>query len=208
MPREFGVPEDVIADVVLRKAPMATYSPFLSPIHGKHIIGINAAFRLGRWVDIMFFGDGHYYFNNKQDLDAFPNLRVTCNSNVNKPTLPQIKYTPRDGTHLFGLTEKKNMVSWNKNSGACAISLAHKLGAKRIILLGFDMMTSPNGQQHWHGEYPSSLKPRRPEQLPFKTHLQAFGPISRDAERYGIEILLVGKSAITEIRKVELKDVL
>jgi uncharacterized Rossmann fold enzyme len=41
------------------------------------------------------------------------------------------------------------------NSGYAAINLAYHLGAKRIVLLGFDMQT--NGKEtHWHEGYPST----------------------------------------------------
>ena len=54
MPLQFGVPEDVVRGVLAGQLPFSTYSPFLSPIHDKHVIGINAAFLLGPWLDVIF----------------------------------------------------------------------------------------------------------------------------------------------------------
>lgn len=34
--------------------------------------------------------------------------------------------------------------------------LGHRQGAKRIILLGYDMQKT-NGQSHWHGDHPKGL---------------------------------------------------
>jgi hypothetical protein len=41
------------------------------------------------------------------------------------------------------------------NSGAGAILLADKLGAKRIILIGYDC--HKRGGSHWHGDHPRPL---------------------------------------------------
>lgn len=43
-----------------------------------------------------------------------------------------------------------------RNSGAGAISLAALLGAKRIIMLGYDCQKT-DGKTHWHGDHPESL---------------------------------------------------
>lgn len=42
------------------------------------------------------------------------------------------------------------------NSGAGAITLAAKGGAKRIILLGYDSQKT-GGKAHWHGDHPPTL---------------------------------------------------
>jgi uncharacterized Rossmann fold enzyme len=42
------------------------------------------------------------------------------------------------------------------NSGAGAIALAAKFGAKRIILLGYDCQHT-GGMKHWHGDHPAGL---------------------------------------------------
>ena len=42
------------------------------------------------------------------------------------------------------------------NSGAAAIALAAKWGARRVIMLGYDCAKS-GGQVHWHGDHPAGL---------------------------------------------------
>lgn len=44
-----------------------------------------------------------------------------------------------------------------RNSGAGAISLAAKWGARRIILLGYDCQHT-GGKRHWHGDHPAGMK--------------------------------------------------
>lgn len=43
-----------------------------------------------------------------------------------------------------------------RNSGAGAIGLAARLGARRIVLLGYDVQL-PEGRAHWHGDHPKGL---------------------------------------------------
>lgn len=43
------------------------------------------------------------------------------------------------------------------NSGGGAISLAAHLGARRIVLLGYDCKHGKDGKRHWHGDHPKGL---------------------------------------------------
>lgn len=61
------------------------------------------------------------------------------------------------------LSQKLNVKKLNQqkfktygNSGASCISLAAEGGAKRIVLLGFDVQKS-EGKTHWHGDHPPTL---------------------------------------------------
>jgi hypothetical protein len=43
-----------------------------------------------------------------------------------------------------------------RNSGAGAIALAIAKGARRVLLLGYDMQYT-GGLRHWHGDHPAKL---------------------------------------------------
>ena len=51
---------------------------------------------------------------------------------------------------------RKVQFAHRENSGAGAIALAARLGAKRIILLGYDCQKT-DGKAHWHGDHPAGL---------------------------------------------------
>lgn len=213
MPLEFGVPEHVIKGVLSGELPLSAYSPFLSPIHGKHVIGVNAAFLLGDWIDVVFFGDGGFYFANKRLLDVYPKVKVSCNPNIaKKQGVFDVKYLPRSGRHSSGIVSQGNMVAWNLNSGAASISLACQFGVKRIYLLGFDMQLGEGSAQHWHAHYKKAsnpIKQRDPKHLPFDRHLTSFSMVANDARRLGLEIINVSpNSKITVFKRVKLSDVL
>lgn len=211
MPLEFGIPEDVIEGVYSRELPISAYSPFLSPIHDKHVIGVNTAFLLGSWVDIVFFGDGDFYRANHEELAVFPKLKITSSPHIVKKNVYDIKYTPRDNRHPSGISDRPGHVSWNLNSGAASISLAYQLGVKKVYLLGFDMQIGENGDQHWHKHYKKyrDVKNKDAKKLPFERHLKGFSSVARDAERLGLEIINVSpNSEIEHFKRVKLSDVL
>ena len=211
MLHEFGVSEDVIQGVLSGELPVSAYSPFLSPIHDKHVIGVNAAFLLGQWIDVIFFGDGGFYFANKPALDAYPKVKVSCNPNMrNKGNVQDVKYLDRNGRHPMGISADPKFVSWNLNSGAAAINLAYHFGVKRVYLLGFDMAVGESGDQHWHIHYSKMRKKNRnPKKLPFHRHLVGFTMVANDARRLKLEIINVSpNSKIEQFRRVKLSDVL
>ena len=202
MPRQFGVPEDIIQDVIAGRQMPSVYSPFLSSIHGKHIIAVNAAYLLGDWIDVIFFGDRGFFLHNQKGLLEHPNIKTTCCSHVKNQ--PGVKYIPKDKNYVRGISTKTNQISWNNNSGAAAINLAYYFGVKRIVLLGFDMHVI-EGTQHWHGEY----KKVGAKKLPFSKHLRSFPFIARDAKKLGVEILNISPdSTIQDFKKVKIEDVL
>lgn len=212
VPYQFNVPEDIIQKVLRKELDPSTYSPYLSCIHNKHVIGVNMAYKIGMWIDIIFFGDGGFYLKNREDLASFPGLVVSCNSKVNSKIHEgdRVKFIQKDNRTPRGLTTRKNCVSWNGNSGAAAINLAVQLGVKKIMLLGFDMNLGPTGGQHWHSLYASAnRKDKSLHKLPFHRHMLGFGPMKKQAHKLGIEILNVNpNSAINEFKKVELKDLI
>ena len=192
LPREFGVPEEVINDVLHKRLPLSAYSPYMAAIHDKHVIGVNMAYKIGDWIDMVFFGDKDWYLKNREDLAAFRGLKVTCHEFFDKPQFindENVKLVTKDKMHPSGISPNLNMASWNYNSGAAAVSVAVHMGATRIILVGFDMQCGPNGKQHWHGEYGTFKRKPKEDGTPFKKHLPGFDQMAKDAHARGIQII-------------------
>lgn len=211
---ELGVPEDVIIDVVTGKRSVAAYKPYLEPLMDKRVIGINNAYQLGIFFDVLFFGDCHWYLTHRSKLIKWPGLKISgCKNFANRPTpkCEGIKYLPRSSKR-DGISTSRRHICWNQNSGAAAISIAYLMGARQIILIGFDMQATKlsNGMQitHWHGSHlPPGQKPKRLP--PFARHIKCFGHIAQDAKELGVEILNASpQSAIKQFEKVKLRDVL
>lgn len=206
VPKQFGIPDDVVNKVFQGTFPPSIYSSYMERIHDKHVIGINVSFLIGNWIDVMFFGDMNPYLQYREKLAQFPNLRVCCHPQIEK--VHWIKYLMRD-PRCRGISDNPKSVCWNFNSGAAAISMAANAGAARIILLGFDMNLDANAVQHWHNLYGrGQIKDqKRLAKLPFNRHLKGFAEIARDAKRRGISILNASPtSAIVEFPKFSVKD--
>jgi len=204
--KTFGIPDSLVDKVIKGEAKLFEYSPYFSVLHDKHVIGINIAFLIGNWIDMVFFGDANFFLKWKPQLENFKGLKVSCSSSTEK--FDWVKYLMKDGRKPKGITDNPHKVSWNHNSGAAAISVAVNAGAKRIFLLGFDMKLDDDKKQHFHGEYLPATKvinkkPRK--NLPFHKHLPGFAHIKLDADRMGVEIYNVNPdSAIQEFPKIPL----
>jgi hypothetical protein len=202
---QFDIPKKVVDSVVNGASPNS-YSPYMSAIHNKHVIGINMAYKIGDWIDIIFFGDNGFLLANKHGLAAHPGIKVACHPHAE--AYGWIKYVARDTKRTRGISPDPRKVSWNFNSGAAAISLAVHLGAKRIILIGFDMHPNPTGVHHWHDLY-DLQKSQKPITVPYDRHLIGFPNIAEDAKRYGVTILNASPdSAISDFTKVTVKELL
>lgn len=124
------------------------------PLKCKNVIGINDAYKLGNWVDICFFGDDDWYNNHHRQalLNDFTGFVISCASRrIKDSQVLEIQRRPR------GFWPKKHhILGWWGNSGACAIGLALKLGAARIVLLGYDLGAPEKDDGtldgNWHDE--------------------------------------------------------
>lgn len=210
---EFNIPEDIVRKVRRKEADPSIYSPYLTAIHEKHVIGINMAFKIGNWIDMVFFGDGNVLLKYREELAQFAGLKICCNPKANTRIYREekIKYLSRDHGHTVGISDSLDKVSWNQNSGAAAISVAANAGATRIVLVGFDMTLDEKDNQHWHTLYKTAetQKPRNARKLPFNRHLKGFQQIKKDAKERGIEIINVSpNSEIKQFKKLTIKEVL
>lgn len=212
VPYQFGVPGDIIHEVMHGKRLPSAYSPYMeSLLKDKRVIGVNNAFRLGSWVDVLLFGDHAWYLTWKQKLFEWHGLIVTCANafgHIEEQEAPGIKYLPRDGNKRWGISDDSSKLAWNNNSGAAAISLAAHFGVKRVVLLGFDMRLGEDNSSHWHE--PHRLvegTPKKPTP-PFQRHLMGFPQIAKDAEKRGIEIINASPdSAIGVFPKRHVKEI-
>ena len=153
------------------------------------------------FVDIVWFGDPSWYEWHYEWLKDFSGLKVHCSENRWNRN-PELKRLDRTKSR-FGIETKPGFVCWNKSSGASAINLAYHLGAKRIILLGYDMRKI-DGKKNWHQDHKTHQ-----DLAPFKRFLKPFLRIAEDLEKLGVECLNATEgSAINVFPFVKLEEVL
>lgn len=201
--KQFDVPVEVIQDVYSGKAKPSAYSPYLEQIHKSHVIAVNVAYKIGSWIDVVFFGDSSTWHEDKAELVKFKGLRVTCANELTNDN--RLKWLARDPRKKHGISTNPEMVAWNSNSGGACINFAVHLGVKRIILLGFDMKLDEGQNQHWHKFYKTSEKQLAST---FRRHLTGFQEMKRDLDKLGIEVINANPdSAITVFPRMNFKDI-
>jgi len=126
----------------------------LNLIKDKHVIGVNNAYLMGQWVDICWFGDCRWWDWHKDELRKFGGLVATCCVRLLDKGLP-LKICQRGKPQ--GIEKRQNRIAWNSNSGGSAVNFAYHLGAKRVVLLGYDMRRV-NDQANWHNNHPAPQK--------------------------------------------------
>ena len=183
-------------------------------IKGKHVIGVNNAYgdrisdnngklieyKCRDWVDICFFGDGRWFDWHEVWLRKFKGQIFSCATRARH--LERIIYVQRGKS--LGIEAKTNAIAWNRSSGAAAISLAYHFGAKRIILLGFDMRMI-DGKGNWHTDHKTSRK----DASVYRRFKEVFKHIKEDADKLGVEVLnATPDSAIIDFKFVKLEDVI
>ncbi len=146
----------------------------LSPLKGRNVIGVNDAYMLGDWINVCFFGDpGWFYEHDKETvirpdrsrhngLRVFPGLIVGLASVLLVNARSDIRIMK---TEPNGFKREPYRIGWNGNSGVAAINLALHFGAKRIVLLGFDMK-SRKGNANWHDNIRRSRKQNEGRHVP------------------------------------------
>ena len=86
-------------------------------------------------------------------------------------------------SNFFSIIGLISLKKFNSSSGGSAVNVAYLLGAKRIILLGFDMRFV-DGKSNWwqYDQFPKTDKG-------YANFIRPFYKIKEDAYKLGVEIL-------------------
>lgn len=126
-----------------------------SSLKGRKVIGCNDAHTLGpEIVTYNCFGDCSWFIRNTKNLEGNVIPFVTCSPQLLSFRFPNL-FSMRRKMH--GIATEEDTIAFNYSTGALAISLAFKLGAKRAFLLGYDLRNQ-NNQSHWHDKNPKIVR--------------------------------------------------
>ncbi len=176
-------------------------------IYERRVIGVNSAFELGSWIDVCWFGDMRWFEWNAKKLRYFGGLKLTCaNSAFPKGECwPGVHHVKRENKRGIW-SRTPNKVYWNNNSGASAINLAYHLGAKKIVLIGFDMKMV-NGEHNYHNSHKPHHTPK--SNIYQERFIPRFNVIKQDATRLGLQIINTSMNSALEVfDKVRLENAL
>jgi hypothetical protein len=147
---------------------------------GKRTIAINKSLFTYPNADALYWTDSRFYVWYKRDVNKFTGLKYTIR--------PRRDYegnviVVRKG-NTQGLEESRDRLAHGNNSGYAAINLAYLLGAKRIILLGYDMKNDGK-RGHFHDGYPV---PSTGDKVYKTQFIPSFGSIAAALKVKGVEV--------------------
>lgn len=115
------------------------------------VMVVNCTFRLLPDADALYAGDLQWWERYGHEATRFAGEKWTRDEHA------AIRYGLRRVVRRDekGLCRDRGHVNSGGNSGYQAVNLAYHFGARKIVLLGFDMHRQAGG--HWHGEHVGML---------------------------------------------------
>ena len=121
-------------------------------VRGKaRVIAINTSYQLAPWADLLYACDARWWKWNNKAVRGFQGMKYSLERRAAQysPDVRVLRVGKREGLSL-----DPSVLNTGKNSGYQAMNLAVHAGAKRIVLLGYDMQKGTKGEMHWHPEHP------------------------------------------------------
>lgn len=163
-------------------------------------IAINDAWRLAPWADALVASDGRWWQFYK-GVPEFAGRKYCLEGSAHHLGVSVLLMTGQTG-----IETKPTAVRSGMNSGAAAINVAVHFGARRIVLLGYDMAPQDDGKRrrmHFFGDHPAALQ-RTP---PFEVFLRAFDAMRAPLKALGVEVLNASRQTkLKAFPRVALED--
>ncbi len=151
-------------------------------VRGKFpVVAINTAgILLAPWANVLYAADKKWWgwHDGAEDFDG---LKITIEHGGQEFKHHAVRVVKNTGPR--GLETERDGVRVGSNSGYQAINIARHLGAKKIILIGYDMGPDDGGANHFFGESPDKSVP------PYGLFLSTFPSIVEPLQAEGIEVV-------------------
>lgn len=147
---------------------------------GATIIAVNDAYLLAPFATALMASDGAWWIHKKPE---FAGLRFSLD-----PAAARVKdVIVLKNTGTDGIETDPAGLRTGRNSGAAAVNLAVHFGAKRILLLGYDMGATDKKHKrtHFFGHHKFPLRDSSPYQLFRETFKHQVAPL----QQLGIEVV-------------------
>lgn len=163
-------------------------------------IVVNTTFRMAPWADIVYSNDHDWYEAHIVELLETVKGELVCgHPQWRHPSVTSMPFD-RDAPGI-----KETGLAWGMNSGGAALNLAYLMGAKRIIMLGYDQQWKGD-KARWHGAHPQGLQNQRPG---FHRWAKWFAQASIDLESRGVQVFNCSReTSLGCFQRAELRKVL
>jgi hypothetical protein len=168
---------------------------------GSRTIAINKAILFNPQADVLYWTDVRFYTWYKNQIDNYKGLKFALKAGSQYSD--DVKVLKKGKAH--GIELDTQTLAHGNNSGYAAINLAYHLGAKRIILLGFDM-GSDGSATHFHDGYPTKTAGDR---IFHDKFLPGFKQLKSELKGTGVTVLNASPySKLTVFPKITLEQAL
>jgi hypothetical protein len=167
---------------------------------GYEVIACNMSYQLCPWAAHMIAVDfGWWREFHKDAFFAFRGRKWTTSTRARDDY--GLEYMEHSAAQ--GLSKQYGIINGGGNTGQAAVNLAYHLGAKRIILLGYDMQRTDK-KSHWHGDYRT-----RPNGNAFGLWIPRLMRMVNHLSQEGIEVVnATRQTALTAIPRITIEEAL
>jgi hypothetical protein len=150
------------------------------------VVAINNAYALAPFADVLYFCDDKWWQWHHKKLGEWRGEIWRLQGGLHDFGDARIKVLRNLDQH-GGLSARRDGLHTGQNSGYQAIGYAVHRGAKRILLLGYDMKSDLVGgrpKTHWFGDHPGGTSPDI-----YRTFLPHFDTLVKPLAALGVEVL-------------------
>lgn len=167
-------------------------------VRGKaRVLAISDAYRLAPWADWLYSADRQWWDHH---IDAVRETRIIDRWTLDKGAAEAYGLNWVRSYPKHGLSADYTSINEGRNSGYQAINLARNFGARRIVLLGYDMQGT-----HFFGEHPAKFTVRNN----FALFLPHFPALADGLAAEGVEVVNCTRTtALHAFRCARLEDTL
>jgi hypothetical protein len=164
------------------------------------VIAVNDTYRLAPWADVLYACDKKWW-EHHAGVPEFAGLKFA----LQHPAAhwPGVTVLRNAGSH--GIETHPSGVTTGGNSGYQAVNVAVHLGAKRIVLVGYDMQLRADGLRHWFGEHPGALR----ADSPYAQFIRAYATMVEPLRALGVTVINASReTALTCFPRQPLREAL
>lgn len=164
------------------------------------VIAVKESHRWAPWADVLY-SSCQKWWPYYEGVTVFQGVKFGIS-----PLTPQPKWniTVLRNGGTCGLSTDPSSLCNGQNSGYAAVNLAIHLGARRVVLLGYDMKRQRK-RSHFFGEHPTKLQCG----TPYHRFAQRFDAMVEPLKKLGVEVVNCTRdSALSQFRRVDLREAL
>lgn len=144
------------------------------------VVAVNDAYRLAPWADVLYAADAKWW-RQHQGVPTFRGLRYSLHPDSRKI----LEVAVLEHTGDTGIEREPTGLRRGQNSGYQAVNVAVHLGARRILLLGFDVSRWPDQSSHFFGDHPRALQ----VDSPYESFRRHFATMVKPLQALGVSVV-------------------